>query len=63
MPAPPGQLGRHLDSYVRDHAVPWTDLNAASEALAALWRPLLVSEQESGDATWDPEAWAWSAAM
>ena len=63
LPSPPTTWGATWDSYVRDHTVPWTDLNVASEALAAFWRPLLVREQESDDAIWDPEAWAWSAAV
>jgi len=49
------------NSFVSDHDIPWTDLNAAGQALEASWRRLLVGDQGSDNVGWDPEAWAWPA--
>ena len=63
MPAPPTTWAAARESYVRDHDIPWTDLDAAGAALASFWRPLLVSEAGTHPAHWDANSWAWSAAI
>lgn len=60
LPSSPTSWAAVWNSFVSDHGIPWTDLNAAGEALAGFWRPLLVNDQTSVEASWDPEAWAWS---
>ncbi len=62
MPAPPTTWVAAWGSYARDHDIPWTDLDAADEALLSFWRPLLVSEAETRPAHWDDDSWDWSAA-
>ena len=63
MPAPPAPWVAAWDSYVRDHDILWTDLDAAGETLASFWRPLLVNEAGTHPAHWDADSWAWSAAI
>ena len=63
MPAPPATWVAVWESYVRDHDIPWSNLDAAGEALASFWRPLLVSEAGTHPAHWDVDSWAWSAAI
>ena len=60
LPSPPSSWAAAWNSFVSDHGIPWTDLNAADEALAGFWRPLLIDDQASVEANWDQEAWAWS---
>jgi predicted nucleotidyltransferase component of viral defense system len=62
MPAPPTTWIAAWESYVRDHDIPWTDLDAADEAIMSFWRPLLVNEAGTRPAHWDTDSWAWSAA-
>jgi hypothetical protein len=58
---PPGSWAAAWNSFVSDHDIPWTDLDAAGQALEVFWRPLLVGDQEPDNVSWDPEDWAWSA--
>jgi hypothetical protein len=63
LPAPPASWAATWDSYVGDHDISWSDLDAASEAIASFWLPLLIGDDdEADDAVWDPAAWAWSTA-
>jgi predicted nucleotidyltransferase component of viral defense system len=63
LPAPPTSWAATWESYVGDHDISWSDLDAASEALASFWLPMLIgTDDEADDAVWDPAAWAWSAA-
>jgi predicted nucleotidyltransferase component of viral defense system len=61
LPSPPASWAATWDSYVRDHDVPWTDLNAASDALAEFWEPVRTNAQQPEEAAWDAGAWSWSA--
>lgn len=61
MTAPPASWVAAWDSYLRDHDIPWTDLDAAGEALASFWQPLLMADEGSGAAHWDADGWTWSA--
>ncbi len=63
MPAPPNSWAATWEYFVQDHNIPWTDINAAGEALASFWRPLLVTEEGSDAALWSADGWAWSAAI
>ncbi len=58
MPQPPASSIAAWGSYVRDHDIPWTDLNMAGEALAAFWRPLLVAEEGSDATHWWADGWS-----
>jgi hypothetical protein len=63
LPAPPNSRAPTWDAYVGYHEIPWSDLDAANEALAAFWLPLLIGAgDEADDAVWDISAWAWSTA-
>ena len=61
MPAPPASWVAPWESHVRDHDLPWPDLEAAGEALASSWQPLLVTEEAPDAVLGDAENWAWSA--
>lgn len=61
LPSPPSSWAAAWNTFVSDHRIPWSDLEEADEALARFWHPLLVDDQASADASWDHEAWAWSA--
>ncbi|MGM0818995.1 MAG: nucleotidyl transferase AbiEii/AbiGii toxin family protein, partial [Actinomycetota bacterium] len=61
MTAPPSSWASAWRSYVRDHGIRWTDLEAAGEALASFWQPLLATHEGSDPARWDVDSWAWSA--
>ena len=63
LPAPPTSWAATWHSYVGDYDIPWNDLDAASEALASFWLPLLIGDDDGADeAVWDPATWTWSAA-
>jgi hypothetical protein len=61
LPPAPTSWASAWDAYVGDHDIPWIHLNAADDALAAFWRPLLADD-EAQDGIWDPATWRWSAA-
>lgn len=62
-PPAPTSWASAWDAYVGDHDIPWSDLDAASEALASFWLPLLTGDDDEADeAAWDPTTWTWSAA-
>jgi hypothetical protein len=46
LPSPPTSWAAAWDSYVSGHGIPWGDLDAASEALASFWRPLLIGDDD-----------------
>ena len=60
LPTPPGSWAAAWSSFVSEHDIPWSDLDAASQALEAFWGPLLIGHPGSDYVSWDPEAWAWS---
>ncbi len=62
LPSPPTSWTATWGAYVGDHDIPWSDLDAASEALASFWLPLLIEDDEADGAVWDPATWTWSAA-
>lgn len=63
LPAPPTTWVAAWETYVREHDLHRTDLDAAGEALMSFWRPLLVSEAVTPPAHWDADRWSWSAAI
>lgn len=62
LPPAPTSWAVTWDTYVGDHDIPWSDLHAANDALAAFWWPLLIGNDEAHDAIWDPATWTWLAA-
>lgn len=42
---------------VRDHAIPWNNLDVPYAALAQLWAPIL--EPPVWLQAWDPSTWTW----
>ncbi len=59
LPTPPGSWAATWNSFVSDHDIPWTDLDAAGQALETFWQPLLIGDQGSADVSWYPAGWAW----
>ena len=58
LPRPPQQWVRAWTSFVRDHAIPWANLDVAYSALTQLWAPIL--EPPVRVQAWDPSAWTWA---
>ncbi|MFN0092217.1 MAG: hypothetical protein ACKVWR_18410, partial [Acidimicrobiales bacterium] len=57
LPPPPTQWERTWAGYVRDHSIPWTNLDAAYAALQQLWAPILAPPARPQ--TWDAAEWTW----
>jgi predicted nucleotidyltransferase component of viral defense system len=55
---PPTDWANTWSAYVQDHAIPWSDLDAAYHALGLLMTPLLDGSVQLG-ASWSATEWAW----